>query len=379
MAHQAHTLPWNTLASNFQYKTTYHSGRPYGVKDIFALGKPNQEREVKYFGQALAKRIQEFTASERAKYGSAESYKRRAASWTRSDRQKPNRQQTAGRGSQPAFVKKSEDQHQETRLVISDELVRRYSDSKNYSCHTYFLDRHHSSQTIEEWLKPHYQWVLGVDIVDILMLEASAVAPALSAETNSREDSRSKSRESMETLLLMANHPRLDFLSLKYMCWGHHTGFCRLAEQAVQSYIYMGVLLTLQENGSEVCDIIPADELDPTKEDPAHCCRRYMRCPSYQQLLSYLIGSYDGCANTFVHRDFFIAPEGCGPLFEGAPQYCPGSQRDVFADITAIREYLKGLWRLMVTFDVIIGDAGDQFDWERESWNTLSFFGVPRR
>jgi hypothetical protein len=65
MAHQAHSLPWNTLASNLKYRISHHHGgsnpKHLPLKpDIWPLNKPNQEKELAYFTQAFAKHIQEF-------------------------------------------------------------------------------------------------------------------------------------------------------------------------------------------------------------------------------------------------------------------------------------------------------------------------------
>jgi hypothetical protein len=41
-------------------------------------------------------------------------------------------------------------------------------------------------------------------------------------------------------------------------------------------------------------------------------------------------------------------------------------KRDVFVDMEAVREYLKGIWRVMITYDVVIREAGADPTWEKE-------------
>jgi hypothetical protein len=46
--------------------------------------------------------------------------------------------------------------------------------------------------------------------------------------------------------------------------------------------------------------------------------------------------------------------------------------RDIFEDMQGVKEYLKGVWRVMVTYDVIIREAGGDPTWQKEC---EGFFG----
>ena len=78
MAHQTHGLPWNTLASHVKYMFS-HTHEPKR-KDIFAVERENEEKEVDYFCRALVQRIGEFSQTDRAKFAPREAYQRRAES-----------------------------------------------------------------------------------------------------------------------------------------------------------------------------------------------------------------------------------------------------------------------------------------------------------
>ncbi|KAK8017902.1 hypothetical protein PG991_007092 [Apiospora marii] len=81
MAHQAHALPWNTLASHFKYKMSYHD-HPQR-KDIFRSEKGEASKEIEYFCRALAKRVQEFAETGRAKFRPQAELRARAEQWTK--------------------------------------------------------------------------------------------------------------------------------------------------------------------------------------------------------------------------------------------------------------------------------------------------------
>jgi hypothetical protein len=66
MAHQAHHLPWETLASNLKFSI---SKRRYGYKtNLFPLYHEDQTKRFLYFLNAFTRTLRDFSASERAKY-----------------------------------------------------------------------------------------------------------------------------------------------------------------------------------------------------------------------------------------------------------------------------------------------------------------------
>ncbi|KAJ5097816.1 hypothetical protein N7532_004817 [Penicillium argentinense] len=66
MAHQAHSLPWHTLAANFEQR------RVGKCKYLLApLNKPRQGKQITHFTVAFARALTEFSATERCKYSPA--------------------------------------------------------------------------------------------------------------------------------------------------------------------------------------------------------------------------------------------------------------------------------------------------------------------
>jgi hypothetical protein len=365
MAHQTHSLPWNTLASNFKYRISHHHGGSNREclplePDIWPLNKPNQEKELAYFTQAFVRQIQEFSNTERAKYPPQEDYKKRARTWIRST--PPTSSESVRDDRKGKKAKQSEDPSPETRDVISPELMKHYEEITDplYAYTILYVlgkirpapDKHNSK--IENWLlQPGFRYNNNIpkgDTTKLLIMEASGALPALGTETSMGG--------SIESLLLMSNHPQIDILSLKKMSWGHHFGVSRVAEEALKAYIYVNLLVAMMEKGDEVCDIV----------DGRGKKRKYMDCDSYYKRMLYSVAGYfDGDAQSVVHRVFFFEEPMEGWKDDAHRNRCAGEvERDILSDLERLREYLKGVWRLMVIYDLVIREAGGDPDWENE-------------
>ena len=68
-----------------------------------------------------------------------------------------------------------------------------------------------------------------------------------------------------------------------------------------------------------------------------------------------------------MHQDFFFSQPWSG---EARKNYWEGGTqlptKDVLADMEELREYLKGVWRIMVTYDMILREEGQDPGWEAE-------------
>lgn len=71
MAHQAHAIPWNVLASNLKLIIAPDLPREQPA-NFYLRGKSRQAKELAYFAEAFARNVAEHTRSERKKY--TESY-----------------------------------------------------------------------------------------------------------------------------------------------------------------------------------------------------------------------------------------------------------------------------------------------------------------
>ncbi|KAK8054883.1 hypothetical protein PG993_000110 [Apiospora rasikravindrae] len=344
MAHQAHALPWHSLASVLQYKFSYHI-EPQR-KDITLKQKESKKeeskkeegepKEIAYFCRALAQRVREFSQTERAKYDSGDSYRKRAEAWVKAA-------EADGGQSRPG-----------TRLVYPDVMLNRYFGGQDGSDDDRF--RNHlwggrGLQRVSTWTNPDGSRIDHADTLKLMMMEAAEMPPALSASPASETTSLRK--DVMESMLLMANHPVIgpNLVSLLNLHHGHHFGLVRVAEEGLRSYLYLNLLVAMQENGSGVCD--------PAKDEKGFDIpdrKNYMNLASFDRMLRSVAGNYDGDAQNLPHWNFYY------PRVEHS--WDSESPKDVLADREALAEYLKGVWRVLAIYDLVLMEAGRDSDLE---------------
>lgn len=66
MAHQAHNIPWNLLASNLRWSSA--GSCPGAIHDLYPRFKPDQGKELTHFARAFADNVEEHSRCERKKY-----------------------------------------------------------------------------------------------------------------------------------------------------------------------------------------------------------------------------------------------------------------------------------------------------------------------
>ncbi|KAK8012103.1 Brix-domain-containing protein [Apiospora arundinis] len=322
----------------YMYSHTHEPKR----KDIFAAEREDEEKEVDYFCRALTQRIGEFSRTDRAKFSPRETYQRRAESWTISS---PEAQTSA----------KSKDGGPETRMVFPDAIQHRYfghvdeSFDDNLTGHCRYRDWGAPSlQQIAEWdASLGRSGMIYADTLKIMIIEAAGMAPAL---TTSPEHAPLK-QELIDSLLLLAHHPKVGVHSFVHLGSGHSFGLDLLAAHALRAYIYLNILVALEEHGFKVCN--PFTDKSGV-EDPTQ--KPYMGLLSYQRLLGEVADTCDGDAQNLAHWEFF---------YDRTDSFWEiGKPRDVMANRPSLVEYLKGLWRVLITYDMVLREMGHMPDWE---------------
>lgn len=336
MAHQAHALPWNTLVKHYKYKVSYvHEPQR---KDIFPAEKGSDSKEIGYFCRALAQRVQEFAATERSKYRPQAELRERAKGWTESvPSSASSSSQTSGGGGGKT----------ETRMVIPDELQAYYFEEEHGdNCVPIQFAAEHCRglQSLSKWTEsPDGSKTFHADATKVMMMEAAGTAPAICAAP---ERAALKERV-MESLLLVANKPETGLLTFLDRERGHRHPVCAAAEEAIRAYLYLNLLVVMHEKGdSDICDY--ARDESTGKEIKGR--RNYMDLKSYYRLLNSVAGLYDGDAHCLVHWDYFYT--------RGEDDYNHDDVKDVLADMEGLKEYLKGVWRILVVYDLLAREAG---------------------
>ena len=70
MAHQAHNLPWNTLADNFKF--VYANARYKNCTNLYPRFKPGQGSQLQHFARVFARVLDSSSSQERQKFPNAE-------------------------------------------------------------------------------------------------------------------------------------------------------------------------------------------------------------------------------------------------------------------------------------------------------------------
>jgi hypothetical protein len=66
MAHQAHSIPWQTLADNLKF--VHCNPRNHGITNLYSRRRPNQGKELQYFANGFARALTKYSAIERKKH-----------------------------------------------------------------------------------------------------------------------------------------------------------------------------------------------------------------------------------------------------------------------------------------------------------------------
>lgn len=66
MAHQAHSIPWQTLADNLKFM--HCNPRNHGITNMYLRKRVNQDKELQYFANGFARALTDYATVERMKY-----------------------------------------------------------------------------------------------------------------------------------------------------------------------------------------------------------------------------------------------------------------------------------------------------------------------
>lgn len=400
MAHQAHHMPWVSLASNFGHTKTSN-----GTFDIRALDKPGQPKSLIHFAKTFAKTLREYSQAERRKYDAVDEYRERAKTWVRSDR-------TPGSENVSDPVRRTRGVV-ETKKVYTDHEARlwralrsEYRVSSGTS-ETQYIDNWIQGEG--HWTGRENKWTIRDEWVTYwtndwktLMMDAALVLTPLH-QRQSRRDSQ-ETREQMDTLFLLAHHPQVPLLSWSSegdSCCNFESGLVCLAEAVLTGYIYFNLLFAMRESGSDVCQLtdefVPSDH-EPLKKLPLHRRLRrrprYMNTPSWSRLLYQVCRDHEHHLQVMMFEPFLHARSGenftTQPPASTEPQpeafsggrwnrhqlsevdvMTPSQDTDSKQDPLsipghhdALYEFLRGLWKILVNFEMLWRDQGAALHWE---------------
>ena len=287
MAHQAHNIPWQTLADNFKY--IYQNPRHKYTTNLYPLNKAGQSKRLIHFTNAFAKSLEEFSLSERAKYPA--------------QYEPPEPEDIV---LSHTTVRTIKDTVQKYRQSNSDNwLTHECPDSKSKttchgpcSCPLSLNDRR-----MKVWLNyigcdccisgggPIERHMETVELFKALLLH-----------------------NQMDSLLWIASHPKsyLDQMWIVSCCWDHEgEGWVEMVRHTLMVYICLNVFYVkpetynsslrkahLQSIVRQGQRVRPEEEVD------------YRQTLSYQTMLLRCTEGYRHDTETFPHREFFGVKRG---------------------------------------------------------------------
>lgn len=378
MAHQAHAIPWSNFSSHFAITSIPHIGPK---TELYALDKPNQGRDLAHFSRVFTTQIQQFAKSERAKYSTADELKKRASHWNHSthevdpdghDLSSTEEQTRRSKKWQSAKDKKANEirsKGPEDRKVYTDALRKKYSPVYQYQSEWGKLEP--PTQYIENWwnyVRPEPY----TDALKILVMEACVATHPIS----NRVEQSATQKECAETVLLLLNHPSIPGYILRNNGGGAtYNGLWAMTDKALQAYLYFNLLYCLKESGF--------DAFEPVTEEDEDCIpaglfcyqlsgkvgtrtlKRYMNTSGWYSIMSFLVGSNWYNSEQIMHRPYFF------------PKWNSGEEElvlDPLDDVKGLREYLKGLWRILVFYEMIWREMDELVKWEDRILDAVAAF-----
>ncbi|KAH6665400.1 hypothetical protein B0J14DRAFT_231592 [Halenospora varia] len=349
MAHQQHTLPWNVLERNFQYQPAYLHNDGQTSPDIIALQKPLQTEDLIFFSDALAKQIKDFGNFVRQRFKRRAQYGNIAAKWLTSD------EYEAMPGAST------------TRKVIGERIMQKWTGKSQQERG---LSKEEEFNNVENWIRAARRNESGElfysgeeesmpEVVKVLLKEAAAI---MEPESTNRPTGSEEPicNEALDSLLLMANHPKIPLMTLRYTGSHYEAGISTILRSCLRAYLMINLLVVLKEAGSLICEQVNWNRMAPPQNFALP--KRYMECRSYQSMLLYCTCNFDLTGRRNIHGTFLNR----------------GQSFHVLSDMGACEEYIKFLWRIMVVYDFVVREVGTDPDIAHETLCIFqSMFEIP--
>ena len=394
MAFQSHSIPWHVLSSIFQYQPARTKSGPQHA-DLFPQGQLSQPQQLEYFALRFQSTLHEHASIEMRRYRDAKSYAERAKGWTSTQGEEetdgtasvllagleldPSGNENTNQATTPRNRqrRRSRDNLQRDEWPPKPESRRIYPDDFPSKWTRYLyrnLDQAFTS--IEMWIE-HVEFKSGWQQMDDAQRmqcwtqerDCAAVLTLLIADAACTPD-KEQQRFKVETMFLLAHHPRVgldSFLSPYLWCCNVSCGVSSLVNNTLNAFLYLNLICAKYKEGEKAifafkdCDRRHAQskyyrypfndviELDPHSE--------YMNFKSWMDLLAEITNPHKYQAQTAIFQ-YFLLPK------ESDEQSAKGLENDPLADIPALKEFLKSMWKVLVICDMIYKDIGKTINWE---------------
>ncbi|KAL5379854.1 hypothetical protein DPSP01_008136 [Paraphaeosphaeria sporulosa] len=380
--------------------------------DLWAKNKEGQRKQIEYFTHKLQQTLLEHSTTERRKYRLTQDYVKRAEKWTVSEPadivavEPPSLEDDHPQGEimEPSLRKRNAERRSlaaeswpasspERRLVYPPDFATTYMSYVPITSGAAYgrCGIVEDFARIETWIgftarNARYSANRGSeDEYNRLWLDRKSCSDIIRIsiiDSATTVDSVRKTRM-IETMLLLAHHPHVgvtEFISDGMSCCNKSVGLTSLIKSVAVPFIYLNILW-LYVDGN------PSSPLLQPREQLQHYAYGYYRNSTFVTLLprpAYMnTQSFNNMMATVleehghvVEHVFFnplLAPYDSGRRSKYLKLSMAESQldtedlrreRDVFTDLPMLKEALKGMWKILVSCDMLFKEIGKPVNWE---------------
>jgi hypothetical protein len=258
MAHQAHNIPWQSLASNLKF--VQDNRRFHWRTDLYPKHDPGQGKQLTYFAKGFARVLEEFSRTERAKYP---------------------------------------EEHRALELdevIISTATEERIKNTvKKYKEKDDYYLRSGNSLGLKEKTLPYW-----INYPEQVMCER-CYGPGHVNDSGELLKALLLHGE-MDTILNLAAQPNVRLLSrsLLYRTCDYYRGWSEIAATALMAYICLNIFFLKPETYDPTFRKSKPSQRSKSGDEPD-----YRRASSYQRMLFRCTGSRECDSFTYPHREFF--------------------------------------------------------------------------
>lgn len=383
----SHSIPWLSLSRVFEWHPPRTRPGPQ-EGDYWAKEGPAYRKQLEHFAREFQKTVREHAVHERGKYSTAQAYRDRAASWTKSSVEEPPEQGQETRRVYPAYFSdiymSLEPTATSTSILLREGLLESLADISIWI--GYCTRSHRYKGSWQDDLRDDVTFnELGLDATpfsDVLRLLL------IDAATTNDESQRTRR---LSTLLLLTNHPGVglrDFTGNCMDCCYYEVGIEALVKKTTAVFIYLNLLLAFAEDDQrgELLRRCYSLEEWPSNSYGQNSVMllmprpAYMNTRSFARVLEYAVDEHaHAVEHVFFNPIFAPRSSGCRSrwlkvdtsTFQKVENEEPRFERDVMADRESLGEALKQMWKVLIFCDMVLCEANDPVNWENASLEAI--------
>ena len=412
----SHSLPWLSLSRLFEYRGP-KSGPGPQEPHLHTEERPAHRKQLEHFAKTFQEIVREHSIIERSRYSTAQAYRDRANTWTTSSLEESTAHGHEAQSSNDRRERCEQEGSIETPNISVNARTTTPSVETRRVFPAYFSSTYMSfvpqtfggaygrkgllegladvSTWIDYYVRYKRYWSrddhnFGDEEYNALWLDVKSCSDILrllviDAATTSDESQR---KEKISTVLLLANHPQVGlegFLHDGMSCCNLSSGFSTLLEKTAMVFIFLNLLLALEEADGHQKLLHPCHHLEKYNSyRGSYLIVPLLPRPTYMNMRSYLwmrdeVLHEHGHAIEHVFFNPLFAPRPSGRcsrhlIFEGEPA-CKSNEekleRDIMADRQSLHEALKQMWKILIFCDIAFREAGRHINWEKVTLDAI--------